>query len=360
LELRLTGTQAAAILAKSNGTDLRVVASDGSVFPYELVRWESNAIELYVKVLKIAAKAAGQYLDLYYGNPNAVPAPQASAWDEHYRFVLHMAGNLNEAAGKRNVATAEGPIEIKETARLDAERAFLNINPELLHGLGQQITIAVRFRVHDGPPLQTLASGRRTDAREEWFNFGIKTPNIVHTNATSNGQRAPELNPHGIAPDEWHAAIVVYDAQNHTRTICIDGMVLERDSALPGPLEIQEMRIGRGLLHFDPWQFHGELDEVRLSDVARSDSWIRAEAACLGDRNTFIAIGPPQEYGKPAPPPAPFDLLLPPDGAQSRQRVGAAVQWRPSAGASTILAACPKTVPSSSSTLTWCTTKSSV
>jgi hypothetical protein len=335
LGLRLSDAQFARGRAQAEGKDLRVVAADGTALPYELVRWDPEVIELYVKIPRIAAKNPGQHVDLYYGNPATEPAPRAPAWDEHYRFVLHLAGNLNDATGKPNVVTPQGEVGLHETAAFMADPCFLHVDPKVLEGLGEQITIAVRFKTRGGPGLQTLVSGRRTADREEWFNFGLKPPDTIHTNATSHGQRAPELNPKGIAPDEWHAALVVYDARNRTRTVCIDGVVFERDNALTGPLEIQEMRIGRGVLHFDPWQFRGEMDEVRLSDVARSDSWVRAEAACLGDKNAFLAVGPMQEYGRPAPPPGPFELLAPDDGAQSRTRTGAVVRWRPSAGAET-------------------------
>jgi DUF1680 family protein len=332
LGFRLTDAEAAQLWT-NGGRDLRIVAADGAVLPCEVVRGESGVVEVYVQIPKIAAKTPGQHVDLYYGNPDAEALPPASPWDDRYRFVLHLAGNLNDAKTQQPAATVQGGVVLKDVAKFDADPCFLNIDPKLIHGIGEQITISVRFRIHGGPTVQTLASGRRTDDREEWFNFGLKLPDIVHTNATSKGQRAPELNPQGIAPDEWHCASVRYDARNHTRTICIDGVVLERDASLPGPLEVQEMRIGRGVLHFDPWQFHGEIDEVRVSDVARSDSWMRAEAGCLGEKSTFLGIGVPQEYGKPAPPPAAFSLLVPRDGTQTRSRSGVRVQWRLSAGA---------------------------
>ncbi len=342
LTLRLKDAEFARTLAKPDGSDLRVINKEGIDIPYELVRFDAEAVELHVKLPRVSAKVPGQHIDLYYGNPSAGVAARAPAWDGHYRFVLHLAGNLADATGKQDVVAPQGAVTWDKSAVFGADPCFLNVNSGVLQGIGEQISIAVRFKITGGPGVQTLTSGRRTDEREEWFNFGLKLPNVVHANAASHGQRAPELNPEGISQNEWHSAIVVYDARNHTRTICIDGVVLQRDSALPGPLEVQEMRIGRGVLHFDPWQFHGEMDEVRLSDVARSDSWIRAEAACLSEKNPFCAIGPPQEYGKPAPPPAPFELLAPRDGAESRKRntvcrgltnCGEVLQWRPSAGA---------------------------
>lgn len=335
ITLRLKDAEFARMLAKPDGSDLRVISKEGVAILYELVRFDAETVELHVKLPRISAKVQAQYIDLYCGNPSAGVAARAPAWDGHYRFVLHLDGNLADATGKPEVVTAQGPLTWNNSAVFAVAPCFLSVNSRVLQGLGEQISIAVRFKIISGPALQTLASGRRTDEREDWFNFGQKFPNVVHTSAMSHGQPAPEMNLEGIPQNEWHSAIVVYDARNHTRTICIDGVALQRDSELAGPIEILEMRIGRGVLHFASWQFRGEIDEVRLSDIARSDSWIRAEGACLSERNPFCSIGPPQEYGKPGPPPpAPFELLAPRDGATSRNRNGeAVVQWRPSAGA---------------------------
>lgn len=332
LSLRLTDGQFARTRCAEGGRDLRAVSADGTVLACEIVRWTPDAVEVNIRLPKVGAKATGEHIDLYYGNPGAPAAPGGAIWSAHYRDVLHLAGNLNNVVtGQPGANVVEG-VRVADGAVFDAPKGYLDLEPKLLEGLGEQITLAIRFKVRGSAGVQTLASGLRDD-RSDWFNFGLKLPNIVHTNAVSHGQTAPELNPAGIAPDEWHAAVVRYDARNHTRTICIDGTVIESDNALPGPLAVNAIHIGRGVLHFDSWQFQGVIDEVRLADAARSDGWMKAEAACLSDKNAFVAIGAPQANGEPAPPPAPFDLVAPADGAQVRKRGGVTAQWRPSAGA---------------------------
>jgi hypothetical protein len=231
--------------------------------------------------------------------------------------------------------TPEGSVELEQAGAIFTEQpGYLNVSPDALKGIGEQFTISMRFQMLENPGLQNLASGRKTDGPEEWFNFGIKTPNIVHTNATSHGQRAAELNPTGIAPGEWHSAVIRYDARNHSRTICIDGTVFERDDALPGPLAVNEMRIGRGVLHFEPWQFHGTIDEVRISDVARSDSWMKAEAGSLAEFNLLAPVGSAQVHGGPAPRPGPFAIVWPKsDIVWKKRNERLTISWTPSVGA---------------------------
>lgn len=316
-----------------DGRDARVVDANGNVLPHELVAWSDRGIELYTQWT--LANDSPQWLYLYYGNPDASAAPAADVWDEHYRAVLHLAGDAKDASGAGSDVAPEGSVTLSDEGAVFTEAAgHLSIPPAAFNGLGEQLTITVRFQMREGPGLQNLLAGRRTDGPEEWFNFGIKTPNIVHTNATSNGQRAPELNPAGIAPGQWHTAIVRYDARDRSRTICIDGVVFERDESLPGPLRVNEVRIGRGMLHFEPWQFHGVIDEVRIAATARSDAWMKAEAGCLAELNVVAPVGRAQGFGEADPEPASFAVVYPKSDVIWKKRTEPLkIQWTPSAGA---------------------------
>jgi len=334
LGIRVTDTAFLRAHAQPDGGDLRAVDASGKMLDVEIARWANEGIELYVLVPEVAARAPGQYIDLYYGNAAASRQDPGHVWDADYRAVLHLAGDLTDAVTGQPAATVQGKVNVADGAVFDGgEPGYLSIAPERVRGIGDAITIVVRFSMRPEPTLQTLVSGMRQEGPPEWFNFGLKAPQTVHTNATSAGTQAPELNRQGIAPNTWHCAAVRYDARKHTRTLCIDGVVLETDSALPGPLAVNEIRIGRGLLHFDPWQFHGVIDEVHIAGVARSDAWLVAETGCLGERNPFAVIGSPQRCGEPPPPPGTFHLLDPADGAQWRKRAAVALRWLPSAGA---------------------------
>ncbi|MDX9973520.1 MAG: glycoside hydrolase family 127 protein [FCB group bacterium] len=316
-----------------DGIDIWPIHADGSGLPFEVVRCDRDGVEVYVRVPRIVAGRAGQYFDLYYGMPNSGSNPAVPVWLEPHRLVQHFNNNFADAMGHADAVSVEGGVGVSPAgAEFIADPGFLNVAPALLEGMGDGITISVRFRVHGGPQLQTLASGLRKEPKD-WFNFGLKTPEIVHTNAVSNGKEAPELNVTAIRPDEWHSAVIRYDAAKHTRTICVDGVAFQQDASLPGPLRIEELRIGRGVLHFEPWQFQGTIDEVRVAATARSDSWMRAEAGSLGDAGAFCIVGPPQRINEPMPKPQPFALLEPADGIEWRKRAGVVLRWHPSAGA---------------------------
>jgi uncharacterized protein len=339
LALRFEGAHPIVQLALGRDEDggqplLRIIGADNNMLLSETIRWGPDGVELVVLLPHVAADKPNQFVDLYYGNSAAQPLPSGDVWDDAFRAVFHLDGDLIDAVGGVVGATAVDHVELGNHAHFSGDRrGFLQVEPRLFSGLGDQITLSVRFRMEQGPGLQTLVSGVRHEGPEQWFNFGIKTPDTIHTNATSEGRRAPELNPRPIAPGSWHSAVIRYDAVAHTRTIAIDGEILQSDSQLPGPLAMDEMRVGRGVLHFEPWQFHGAIDEVRIAGIARSDAWLLAESASLAEGGVFVSVGPPEHVGGIPPAPAAFRLLAPGDGLVARSRDGVELRWTPSAWA---------------------------
>ncbi len=332
LHVELMGDLAPGANATKDGRDVRAVDTEGQLLPVEVVQWTPERGEVHIKAPRIVAGKGGQYVDLYYGNPQA-EAVTGAVWDDAYRFVLHFQGNLADATGHDQVVTSNGVAPVSgHAAVFTSDPSHFEVAPALLEGLGDTITLAVRFRAKENPPLQTLVSGMDAEGKN-WFNFGLKLPGIVHTNAVSQGKTAPELNVAGITPDTPHAAVVRYDAKNRTRTIAVDGVIIQQDSALPGSLPITAMRLGRGVLHFEPWQFLGQLEEVRLADVARSNAWMLVESATLSDGGLFSVVGARQERGAPLPPPRPAALVEPEEGLMWRRRAPITLTWRPAAGA---------------------------
>ncbi|MCL4219500.1 MAG: glycoside hydrolase family 127 protein, partial [Candidatus Hydrogenedentes bacterium] len=329
LGLRLRAGEFDPGIALPDGADVRVV-QQGAVLDQEIVRWSPDLAELNVRVPHISAGTPGQYVDLYYGNPKAPAAPQADLWSAPYDMVLHLEGTLDNAASDKIVEAVHATVD-EAGLVLSNPESYLSYTPTV----SDNLTVTVRFRIEGGQPtVQTLASGVGSDGKD-WFNFALKIPSIVHTNSASQGRLVPELNPEGVSLNEWHSASVAYDSAAGTRTICIDGKILAKDHYLPGPMHLDSIRIGRGVLHFDPWQVVGRMDEVRVATVARSDAWLRAETAGLADDNVFVAVGPIETQNGPAPAPGKFALLAPSDGLDVRKREGILLEWRPAAGAET-------------------------
>ncbi|MCL5775042.1 MAG: DUF2341 domain-containing protein, partial [Patescibacteria group bacterium] len=99
---------------KSDGSDLRFVASDGSTqLPYEIEKWDQTATStVWVKVPVIQASSTANYIWMYYGNAAAASGQQAtSVWDSYYALVHHMSDADLSGTAKDSTAGANDGIK---------------------------------------------------------------------------------------------------------------------------------------------------------------------------------------------------------------------------------------------------------
>ena len=141
------------------------------------------------------------------------------------------------------------------------------------------------YRLHmcaNGPA--SCSVGETTDA----FSFVVNTPGIENLGSTVNPDR-----------DEWHYVVGTYDGT--TQTLYANStesnlvIVSMPTSGSIGTNNI-DLAIGENL-----WQtgryWDGMIDEVRISDIARSLEWIEAEFKNQGSPSTFMSFGPEQQIG---------------------------------------------------------------
>jgi hypothetical protein len=109
LRLRFTDGQFARTLAAPDGRDLRIVGAGGTELPFEIVTWLPDDVLVYVRIPEIKAERDTQQFDIYYGNPGAPPAPKQTVWDDTYKMILHLQGDLADAvSGRQDAITREG------------------------------------------------------------------------------------------------------------------------------------------------------------------------------------------------------------------------------------------------------------
>ena len=102
-----------------------------------------------------------------------------------------------------------------------------------------------------------------------------------------------EKGPLSIAAHEalvpgWHHLAGVYNGD--TIKLFVDGvLVAERSGS--GLIQTNNVSVLIGRLHENAASFKGVIDEVRISDTARNDDWIKTEYLNLANPAGFIRIG---------------------------------------------------------------------
>jgi hypothetical protein len=156
------------------------------------------------------------------------------------------------------------------------------------------VHVQLWFQAYDAvdPPSQSLMSagtaqgGRPFNVRVNEGYMDQQAPGVVQAvirdDATTGANRAVSSPPMPLHDGEWHFLAVVTDPSTRALGFYLDGTALDSkplpqgDSLGPTSDLDQPLYLGahnnRGTLETC---FHGMLDEVQLSLVARSASWIK-------------------------------------------------------------------------------------
>lgn len=284
--------------ANMDGADLRFVAGDDKTpLKYYIEKFDSlNQLALiWVRVPKLAPNSNANFIWLYYGNDKAVSGGDSKGvFDAHQSAVYNFAG----AQGPAKDATANGNNASRSDAGRDAGAVI---------GSGATFDGAQSILIPASPSLRLAAGGGFT------FSAWVKVPSpeanavIFEQRDGTNGLRVAldqggvygRLQSGGAAaqtpkvplpPGDWHHVALTVDTQG--MTLYLDGApqqtVAAKLSALGGDVTLGAGSGGSG-------SFKGELDEVELSNAARSADWIGAAARSQGAGAAFALAGQPEQ-----------------------------------------------------------------
>jgi len=278
-------------LVQNAGEDLRFVDEDGlTVLAHEIERWdEAGTSYVWVRVPQIDASSTSDHVFLYYGHDQAPDAQQPDAvWSNGYVGVWHLAPDLLDSSSHTNNGTDHGTTDrsgrIGRARELDGTD-WIDAGSDSSLQVTGQLTIEAWVAIDDpnGAGAQRVLSKKPEWNSGQGYNLEYKPTdnNVTNVTSGSNYGRAD-----GIDLDtSWHWLAATVDGT--AATIYVDGIDETDDGVcdalVAGP---QALNIGRRSGVGD--YYVGGLDEVRLSDVARSAAWIRAQH--LSMTGTFAGL----------------------------------------------------------------------
>jgi biopolymer transport protein ExbB len=282
--------------AKPDGSDFVFISADDKTpLKFHIEKFDSQAqiALVWVRVPKLTGGAKTDKVLLYYGNPKASSAADASGtYDVNQALVYHFgapSGSPQDATGYKT-----------EPTRFTAE-----VNPASLIGAGvrfsgsQLISIpangAARLMPGKGFTLSVWAKFSGTESNAYLAQLADQGHELVlgingaQAFARYDGGKAPPVTlqqPTQLTPGDWHhLALRMGDGQ---LTLLADGTDVGHASAEPqeigGTLTIGASATGTGF-------FTGELDELEVSNVARSTDWLRAAARSQGMVAPVVVYG---------------------------------------------------------------------
>ena len=286
--------------APVDATSLRFVSSDDTtVYPHEVeLVPATGGVLAWVRLPTLMPTGPKPTLWAYFDNPAAASSSSGPAvWSARHTSVHHLGATLEDSTGNGHTGTASGSPMIAP-GRFGSARSFdggdwIELAGEDSYDYTTAMYVSAWFRVATfdapyqaivtkGDSAWRLARGDQTDGA----GFGTTSGN---QNQNANGGS-------NLDNSQWHFVAGVLDGS--TKTLYVDGTAAV---ALVYTLQLDNnqfaVRIGMNPESTvgGPRYWKGEIDEVRISAVPRTASWIHAEWV-VGSDPAFVTTGTAEPY----------------------------------------------------------------
>lgn len=289
-------------LAGTTGT-FAVTAEDGETpLPFEVERFDASTGDalLWVSLPELAVGNAGGKVSLYlYYDLGAGSYSDVDALWDSYAAVWHLA---DDAAGG-TFATSTSPTLEAQVSRGAAVAANTPMGQGLAFDRTQELGIAGAGAMDPGtgsltysmwvyhPTAVTLSEVPLYTGGYWWdepgFDFELGTGEWCAYISDGVTQSSVCVDPSVIRADWAHLAAVV-DRSKGSLEFYINGRTVGTDTLPPGALDSTPVVIGDSTATTSTREpFGGSIDEIRVSHVARTPQWIRAEYHNISTRSAI-------------------------------------------------------------------------
>ncbi|MEZ4752022.1 MAG: DUF2341 domain-containing protein [Bdellovibrionota bacterium] len=314
------------------GEDLRFVDADGTQLDFQIEEWnEAGTSYVWVKVPQIDSSSSTDYIWMYYGNGAAADGQnQASAWGNNYQAVLHMEDTtpndtlgVNNGTGNGSVSATTGKISngLSFTGALLTDYISIPDNASL--NFATNATIELWFRLtstFDSSSTTTLnlINKRSSDSDVMFmaltgtdYTRGESPDGALVFKVENSNQRIFKWT----SQTTWNAGTWYYVAATLNTTTNQSSAIYVNGADATAGSDLLEGTDGNNLNFSANWgiggqdvdsgnfsnlsggggptasvrYFDGLMDEVRISQIARSSGWIRAQNLSMTD--AYISFG---------------------------------------------------------------------
>ena len=282
--------------AKANGDDLRFSNAEGKPLAYQIEDWDAKngSASIWVRIPKIAGNTR-QEIKLHWGKPDAASESNGRAvFDKTngYLGVWHMGDGVKDDAGG---------LETKDTGTTKCE----GVVGSARHFAGSQGLFC-------GEKIANFPTGSDSHSSQAWFRaeksngrilawgneqpqgkvtMNIKSPPHVNMDCWFSGGNVTGTTK--LSFGEW--VHVVHTFEKGMACLYINGVLdnaVKRAGSTMAIKSPAKMWIGGWYKNYD---FIGDIDEVRISNVVRSADWVKLEYE--NQKPTQTLVGPLVQAG---------------------------------------------------------------
>ncbi|MDY6822757.1 MAG: MotA/TolQ/ExbB proton channel family protein [Thermodesulfobacteriota bacterium] len=291
--------------AKEDGTDIRFVGSDDTtLLKYHMETYDTidEIALLWVKLPKLAGGSDQNYVWMYYGNESAVGGQDpASTFDKNHVLVYHLSEveqmPADATAYENHAASFQGgqglPSVIGRGVMLNGAGEGIVTQPApSLEDFSAGFTWSAWVRIAQAQADAWLFS--RQD-EEGALVIGVDDTKVYCriVDAVAGTSRITEKVA-DLALDKWHRVAVTLTPEGRVGVYLDDLEITWMN--LADPFTVPGGPVFTGASSTGEHSFVGDLDEVRLSSMARSDGWLQAAFKNQGPGIAFSGFGAEAVY----------------------------------------------------------------
>jgi len=284
--------------ARSDGYDILFTSNNGSTkLNHERTYYSAGTLLAWVKVPYVSS-SVDTVIYMYYGNSGASDQQNAEgAWDSSHKAVWHFQNSLLDSTSNNNDGTNDGSTDTP-SGKIGRARSFDGFNDRVSLGTGaiinplEPFTISAWIYVDTTPAINRhyaifSKANAGSDLNALGFFVGQYAPSDRYlVLATNNGSWTDHVSTSQVPLTTWtHVAIVVERA---SYTFYINSSQVGTGTYTPPSSNASLAQyIGDSQnVHF----YDGGIDELRLSDVARSSGWVTTSYNNQNSPGTFYSL----------------------------------------------------------------------
>ena len=313
-------------VGKSDGTDIFFTASDGSTkLNHELESYNASTGQVIAWVqIPSLSPTSDTTIYVYYGNSSASDQQnKTGVWDSNYKGVWHLP-NGSSLSATDSTSSSNNSTTITATAttgELDGGAAFNGSQRISLPNIalsGTAMTLEAWIKVSSFVDYARIFAKSTASGGAPWEDYGLGGSSASsHQVAVSVGIGSISYSAYtsAISSGTWYHLVGAYDGSHLTAYLNgTAGTPASVSGSIANDSQITE--IGYNTT-YSPQSWNGSIDEVRISNIARSAGWITTEYNNQNSPSTFLSEGSQENVSTVATPTfslGPQNLLTISDG----------------------------------------------
>jgi hypothetical protein len=312
----------------SNYSDLRFYGGScgngGSLLDYEIENYTAASASVWIRIPTLAA--GDTTISVYYKNNTAVGSGQniSGVWDSNSVSTWHLDDNpagtapqMKDSKGAYNGTTISMTSSNQVPAQIDGGLDFNGVNNSVnctdmspIDG-ATQLTVSAWIKV-DNLALDSMILSKGTFAANQallfWYDTTTTTGSRPHTISIQVGTGSAQVILYGSAnltnDNNWHYVTATYVGGSTTGLrLYVDG----KEDAAQSPMSTATVTalastttpVYIGMSSGGTQYFNGTIDEVRVSNVARSAAWINQSYQMESNQDGYVSFGTALARGVP-------------------------------------------------------------